>query len=440
MPSRDTTFPGCPIPASVPPGFWDSPTIRSALESRHMGKVVAAYRTHRAHPAPISQTRLASWLGITQGQLSRIENGPPVAHLDKLIEWARVLAIPAALLWFRLPGPQPRTPPSTPPSTPAPGPFRLVRVADLDGDEDPDIAAMHTFRSADRSFGGGHLYSAVLNYLHTDIGPRMFGGPHRGDAHSLFTAAAGLTEMAGWMSHDAGHDQQADRHFRRALDLAVAGRDHQLHVHVLASLSHLELSRETPDPREALRHAHDADMALNRIERHPELVARIYALQARAHATLKQPQQAHRSLEHAAAALSVHADPITSPWVSHFDEASLASDAARCLRTLDDLPAAARHAHRIIDLRPAGTRSRAFAQVTLGVILANQGHPDHACAVATAVLNDTVTMNSHLLTCQLHDLVRQLQRYRTTTVRQFVDHLNTVIHERTSMHRSATNS
>ncbi|MGV9822971.1 hypothetical protein [Nocardia xishanensis] len=404
-----------------------------------MGKVIAAYRTHRAHPGPISQTRLASWLGITQGQLSRIETGPPVAHLDRLTEWARLLAIPANLLWFKLPGPQPRTPPNAPASTPAPGPFRLVRIADLDG-EDPDIAAMHAFRSADRSFGGGHLYSAVLDYLHTDIGPRMFGGSHRGDARSLFTAAAGLTEMAGWMSHDAGHDQQADRHFRRALDLAVAGGDHQLHVHVLASLSHLELSRPTPDPHEALRHARDADMALNRIERHPELVARIYALQARAHAAMDQPQPAHRLLDHAAAALSVHSEPISSPWVSHFDEASLASDATRCLRALDDLPAAARHAHRIIDLRPAGTRSWAFAQLTLGVILASQGHPDHACAVATAALNDTATMNSHLLTRQLHDLVRQLQRYRTITVRQFVDHLNTVIHERTLMHRSATNS
>jgi transcriptional regulator with XRE-family HTH domain len=44
-------------------------------------------------------------MGITQAQLSRIENGPPIVHLDRLAQWARVLRIPADLLWFALPDP-----------------------------------------------------------------------------------------------------------------------------------------------------------------------------------------------------------------------------------------------------------------------------------------------------------------------------------------------
>ena len=69
-----------------------------------MGRVIRAWRTHPEHGrCPIAQDRVAGWMDITQAQLSRIENGPPLAHLDRLIQWARVLQIPRDLLWFTLP-------------------------------------------------------------------------------------------------------------------------------------------------------------------------------------------------------------------------------------------------------------------------------------------------------------------------------------------------
>ena len=51
----------------------------------------------------ISQEMLGTWLGLTQAQVSRIENGPPIRNLDTLAHWARVLRIPVHLLWFKLP-------------------------------------------------------------------------------------------------------------------------------------------------------------------------------------------------------------------------------------------------------------------------------------------------------------------------------------------------
>ncbi|WP_280475913.1 helix-turn-helix domain-containing protein [Nocardia asiatica] len=68
-----------------------------------MGRVIAAYRTHPYHGRTLPQELLASWLGLTQAQLSRIEKGPPPDHLSKLTRWAQALAIPADLLWFKLP-------------------------------------------------------------------------------------------------------------------------------------------------------------------------------------------------------------------------------------------------------------------------------------------------------------------------------------------------
>jgi transcriptional regulator with XRE-family HTH domain len=45
---------------------------------------------------------MAAWLGITQAQLSRIEHGPPIRDLDRLIHWATLLRIPAASLWLAM--------------------------------------------------------------------------------------------------------------------------------------------------------------------------------------------------------------------------------------------------------------------------------------------------------------------------------------------------
>jgi tetratricopeptide (TPR) repeat protein len=74
-----------------------------------MGRVCRAYRLHRFHrdvygPDGISQKLMGQWLGLTQAQVSRVENGPAPKNLDTRTHWACVLRVPAELLWFDLPG------------------------------------------------------------------------------------------------------------------------------------------------------------------------------------------------------------------------------------------------------------------------------------------------------------------------------------------------
>ncbi|HSL08345.1 MAG TPA: helix-turn-helix transcriptional regulator [Pseudonocardiaceae bacterium] len=95
-------------PPEVPAEFWDTEQFKEAFAAQHIGRVFRAYRTHPHHhavygPDGISQTLLGQWLGLRQPQVSKIEIGPPIPHLDRLQHWARVLRIPAELLWFRLP-------------------------------------------------------------------------------------------------------------------------------------------------------------------------------------------------------------------------------------------------------------------------------------------------------------------------------------------------
>src|SRR5213080_3473757 len=91
-------------PPEVPARFWMTDRMRDALASWHMGRVIAAYRTNPHHLRPIPQEIVGGWVGITQAQLSRIENGPPIRDLDRLTQWATLLRVPPDLLWFKLPG------------------------------------------------------------------------------------------------------------------------------------------------------------------------------------------------------------------------------------------------------------------------------------------------------------------------------------------------
>src|SRR4051812_23296499 len=89
-----------PKPPDVPEEFWDTSDMREALATRHMGKVIAAYRQHPFHGVLITQTAMARWGMCTQPNLSRLESGPAVDSISKLHTWATLLGIPASHLWF----------------------------------------------------------------------------------------------------------------------------------------------------------------------------------------------------------------------------------------------------------------------------------------------------------------------------------------------------
>jgi hypothetical protein len=408
-------------PPVVPVDFWEAEPLRAAFDAWHMGQVVRAYRHHPLHGhRPLSQELVANWLGLTQTQLSRLESGPPITDLDRLISWARILGIPSHLLWFKLPedrrsAAETRRPPDPPaaPSLPSWVPMSLPpltgAVPGVGGDY--DMATMQSFRAADRQVGGGHLYATVLSYLQTSLAPRLFGGQDASEGNSVFTVAGGFTEMAGWMAHDAGHDVRAKQHFRRSLDLSQMGGDRQLRAHVYASLSHLYLHLD--EPRQAIKFAQQGHTALAKRPPAPSLSARLLAMEARGLAALDEATACARQLLKAERTLQQSEADEPSPWVGPFDAGSLASEAARCLHQLGQLDEAERHARRVIQLR-AGShiRSRAFGQLLLVSILIARGELEEACTLAFDVLHATQALSSHVVTRQLQELHTLLEPYR----------------------------
>jgi hypothetical protein len=185
-------------PPYLPDGFWYRPEMRAALETRHFGKVLAAYRTYCGHK--VTQSDLGRWLDISQVHVGRILRGiSPVDNLKKLDRWSRVLAIPPRCLWFSV-SPEPSDvyePSSSVSNLRAPtnaegdpvqrrqflrtagagavagasllAAGRVARrsMTDSSSTDLPDVAEVRlmtqTFRQLDNRFGGGHSRAAMTS-------------------------------------------------------------------------------------------------------------------------------------------------------------------------------------------------------------------------------------------------------------------------------------
>ena len=298
--------------------------------------------------------------------------------------------------------------------------------------EDPHIdrAAMDSFRMADRQLGGGHLYTAVTHYLAATMGPKIFGSQVASRTHETFRAAAALTEMAGWMAHDSGRDDRAQRHFEHALPLARAGSDSALTAHILASMSHLALQRGQPGQAARLARAGQSEAATGVFV--PTLIARLHAMEARALARAGEGADAGRAIEAAEESLGRNAEEPPSVWISHFDEASLASEATLCLRDLGRHRTAAEQAERAVRLRSGDrARSRVFGQISQAVIHAELGELEVACEVGDQLLDSCRVLGSLRITRQLDELAVTLRPFASERrVARLLDALGEVQRQR----------
>jgi hypothetical protein len=298
-----------------------------------------------------------------------------------------------------------------------------------------DAAAMNAFRAADRQVGGAHLYATVVNYLQSQVAPRLFGATADDDGPLTFCAAAALTDMAGWMAHDADRNALAQHHFQHALALAGIGQDSQLRAHILAGMSHLAL--HVGHPGEAMELAGVGTAKLREGPANPELIARLMALEARAHAARGESAACARLLLQAEQTLDTVLPAERSTWISRFDEGSLAGEAARSLRQLGELARARRQAERVLTLRPVDrARSRAFGQLVLARVLIEERDLDEASEVGRDVLNSTQALGSLLVVRQLQRLRDLLAANRSApSVAEFLEYLDEELRRRMVLYR-----
>jgi hypothetical protein len=284
-PCAKTTQTALDVPPVLPADFWEQPEIRSALLSRHFGRFLRAYRTTQS--PQIKQVQLAHWLGITQGQLSRIERSTtPICDLHKLETWARALHVPAHLLWFDVS--------SDPSDTPTSPPIRTVEEPEQDKESSvrrrelfktagvtaaaatgSDLLANTPWQRLMDSVNKGKPVDATTAQLMQDRTAEFFDTeetvPARQILESLtqhrvmlvsllanartdsvrnqLTVSMGETDaLMGWLHFDLGHANKAVNAWRSTLNIARKTGDGALAAFALGCWSYLASSRNDIAP------------------------------------------------------------------------------------------------------------------------------------------------------------------------------------------------
>ncbi|GAA2747327.1 helix-turn-helix transcriptional regulator [Kitasatospora cinereorecta] len=261
------------------------------------------------------------------------------------------------------------------------------RVGSGDLDAVRDMTAM--FSTVDQRRGGAHAWTAVVQYLTTDVTAYLHGGftddrVRRG----LFTTAAELAYLAGWMAFDSGRHAVAQHYFTQAVKLAAEADDAPMAAHVLRAMAHQAIDLGHPDEALGLAAASVAgDRYRLATPRERALLgvvhARSLAAAGRRHAAGKALLRAEDDLA------SAHPDIGEPDRVFFFGEASLAHETACALRDMGDLDASVREFRRSVRTRRSATFTRTHAVTLgyLGAVHARMKNIDEACATWSKALD-----------------------------------------------------
>ncbi|GAA2570357.1 XRE family transcriptional regulator [Pseudonocardia hydrocarbonoxydans] len=247
-----------------------------------------------------------------------------------------------------------------------------------------DVERLRTMRSTfdriDSTFGGAHARNALVQYLHGEF-PLLLRAQGTADVRAaLFSAAGESTQLAAWMSYDAGHHGLAQRYFIQALGFADAGEDRLLAASILDAMSHqasfLGRYREAANMARAARlGTQSAGVAI--------LTSHFYAMEARALARLGEASACDRAMGAAIDHFDRHTPGDGPAWLDYFDDAELAAELGHCHRDLGRPDRAIEFATRALDSASGDyVRSDFFVAMVLADAHLDRGDVDEGCQIA----------------------------------------------------------
>ncbi|MBL7491899.1 XRE family transcriptional regulator [Frankia sp. AgB1.9] len=277
----------------------------------------------------------------------------------------------------------------------------------------PQVEIIHRatglFRELDNQYGGGHVRELVARFLDAEVAPLLREGRFEEPVGSaLLSAAAELTQLAGWTAYDAGFHGLGQRYLIQALRLALAAVDRPLGAEIIAAMSHqaayLGAAEEAVDlARAASRTAADAGVVAIAAEA-AVLEAHGLALQGEQRSCAAALDRAERSLDKA----DRHGDP---RWIGYFDEAYLSARFGHCFVALGRGDLATRFATRSLEMDSRYVRGRQFNLVLLARAHAQAGDIEEAAAVGIEAAAAADGLNSARSVDYLRDLADRLAKH-----------------------------
>jgi transcriptional regulator with XRE-family HTH domain len=427
-----------------PAEFWEHSELRAAARERHFGRLLRAYRG--VQTPPVQQTQLAGWLGITQGQLSRVERAvAPVHDLAKLDRWARVLRIPEHLLWFEL-SPEPS-------EAPAAAPLQAtVEEPDRDeNDEDEDVRRRDLLKVGGVATAAGsglladtpwqrlmdsvdkgrpvdtatvqlmqdrtadffeteytvparHVLDSLTNHRATLT--TLLGNARTDTTRDPLAVMLGETEaLIGWLHFDLGQANEATNAWRTTLKIAKDTGDRALAACALGYWSYLASSRNDIAPAVRLLRQAEEYVPGNYA---PATRSWIAARAAEESARLGEETAALRSLERAFTAFDFARPRTERVWTGFFTANRLGGVTVSTYMALGHRDATAAADSLLASLSPTENKVRAIVLADLTTLAVRANDFDRATALADDAIDVTVRTETSLARQRLLTLASAL--------------------------------
>lgn len=277
------------------------------------------------------------------------------------------------------------------------------------------------FRQWDAKNGGGLRRKAVVGQLHevTDLLQETYAEQ---TTKELFRLTAELAHLAGWMSYDVGMHPSAQKYYVLALHAAKEAGDRPFGALILTDMSRqmIHLNRG----EDALELIHLAQYG-SRDTATPRQQALLYAMEARAYATIGEGNRCARAIRLAEDSFSDCRLGDNDPdWLRFFSSAELNAENAHSYRDL------AYHSGRgelytrmsapvmetAVDLfrqDPTHVRSYAFNLVGMASVHLLQNEPEQAVVMAEKALDIAAGVRSERLNTRVRKTAEAAaQQYR----------------------------
>jgi hypothetical protein len=247
-------------------------------------------------------------------------------------------------------------------------------------------AATEMFSQYDYRFGGSTPGLLVAQVLCNDILPSLDRvAPGSPLAAEYLSEVGALLRLAAWTAYDVGDHWLAQSYFAQALRMAKAAGNRTLGGRIFAGMSH---------QANFLGH-HQRAVSLARAAREgfrgqgtPTAIALAWAMEARAHASLRDERACLHAIDQAERCLA-RREPANEPeWLRFFDMAEFHAEAAHCFRDLGRPEMACRHAELSIKSSESlYVRSLSFCRTVLATGHLLRGEVEEAVDVARGVVD-----------------------------------------------------
>ena len=436
-------------PAQLRNEFFETDDFRAAFESQHIGKIFKVYRNHPRHlqlfGKALNQELLGRWLGLTQAQVSKLENGKPEQNIETLRNYARILHLPRHLLWFDFPGQsRVRLPRSSGAGgngnnliSPASRDEILIAATGMDTLELLQRVRASAIDSSTVDALNITVEQLCCDYSHADarelmatgkewlgkvtelLGNRLTLAQHR----DILNNAGMLALLVGCLEYDVGDAASAEATRRMAMGLGAESGDPGI---VGWSQEMLAWFHLTAGNHRAVVPA--AETGILAAPSH-SVAVQLYGQQAKAYARMGMPEKVHEALESGRALLDKLPYPARPDHHFVVDPDKWDFYAMDTYRIVGEDELARRNAEEVIrrSVNPEGVvvapMRKAEAQLTLGVIAARQGDIDEATSLGMQALQDGRQSRPSLLMVA-GELEHELHTYGSGSGADFSDLLN----------------